>query len=137
METYLDETRLRTPLSGEVIHLLANPGEVINAGYPVVTILDLDDIWITFNIREDRLAGMEMGREFTVSVPALGHRRVLVEISYIAPLGDYATWRSTSASGGFDLKTFEIRARPLEPIQGLRPGMSALVSLEDLPDARQ
>ncbi len=136
-ETYLDETRLKTPLSGEVIHLLANPGEVVNAGYPVVTILDLEDIWVTFNIREDHLAGMAMGRVFPVSIPALGDRTFQVEISYISPLGEYATWRSTSASGGFDLKTFEIRARPLDSIKGLRPGMSVLVSLEDLPDARE
>lgn len=137
VETYLDETRLKTPLSGEVIHLLADPGEVVNAGYPVVTILDLDDIWITFNIREDHLAGMEMGRVFPVSVPALGDKTFEVEISYIAPLGDYATWRATSASGGFDLKTFEIRARPRDSIIGLRPGMSVLVSRKDLPDARE
>lgn len=137
VETYLDETRLKTPLSGEVIHLLADPGEVVNAGYPVVTILDLDDIWITFNIREDHLAGMEMGRVFPVFVPALGDKTFEVKISYIAPLGDYATWRATSASGGFDLKTFELRARPLDRIIGLRPGMSVLVSRKDLPDARE
>ncbi|MDT8377686.1 MAG: efflux RND transporter periplasmic adaptor subunit [Desulfotignum sp.] len=137
VESYLNETRLKTPLSGEVIHLLADPGEVVNAGYPVVTILDLDDIWITFNIREDNLAGMGMGRVFPVSVPALGDKKFEVAISYIAPRGEYATWRSTSASGGFDLKTFEIRARPLESIRGLRPGMSVLVSRKDLPNARE
>ena len=78
-----------------------------------------------------------MGRVFPVSIPALGDRTFQVEISYIAPLGEYATWRSTSASGGFDLKTFEIRARPLDSIKGLRPGMSVLVSRKDLPDARE
>jgi len=136
VESYLDETRLKTPLSGEVIHLLADPGEVVNAGYPVVAILDLEDIWVTFNIREDNLAGMRMGEVFPISIPALGNKEFEVEISYISALGDYATWKSTSASGGYDLKTFEVRARPVEKIEGLRPGMSVLLSLEDLPDAR-
>ena len=136
VESYLEETRLESPLAGEVIHLLADPGEVVNAGYPVVTILDLEDIWVTFNIREDNLAGMRMGEVFPVSVPALGNKEFEVEISYISALGDYATWRATSASGGFDLKTFEVRARPVNKIEGLRPGMSVIVPLEDLPDDR-
>lgn len=136
VESYLDETRLESPLAGEVIHLLADPGEVVNAGYPVVTILDLEDIWVTFNIREDNLAGMRMGEVFPISVPALGNKKFEVEISYISALGDYATWRATSASGGFDLKTFEVRARPVNKIEGLRPGMSVIVPLEDLPDVR-
>jgi len=136
VESYLGETELDTPLAGEVIHVLANPGEIISPGYPVVTILDLDDIWVTFNIREDNLAGMRMGEIFPVSVPALGKTKFDVEISYISALGDFATWRATSASGGFDLKTFEVRARPLQKIEGLRPGMSVIVPLEDLPDVQ-
>ena len=137
VRSYLGETQLDSPLGGEVIHVLANPGEVVSAGYPVVSILDLNDIWVTFNLREDRLAGLRMGSVFPVSVPALGNNKFNVEISYIAALGDFATWRATSASGEFDLKTFEVRARPLRPIEGLRPGMSVVVPLEDLPDARQ
>jgi len=77
-----------------------------------------------------------MGANFPVSVPALGKGKFDVEISYISALGDFATWRATSASGGFDLKTFEVRARPLQKIEGLRPGMSVIVPLEDLPDGR-
>ncbi len=137
VRSYLGETQLDSPLGGEVIHVLANPGEVVSAGYPVVSILDLNDIWVTFNLREDRLAGLRMGSVFPVSVPALGNSKFNVEISYIAALGDFATWRATSASGEFDLKTFEVRARPLRTIEGLRPGMSVVVPLEDLPDDRQ
>lgn len=136
VRSYLQETRLESPLGGEVIHVLAKPGEIVSPGYPLVTILDLDDIWVTFNLREDRLAGMLMGTVFPVSAPALGDEKFDVKISYISVLGDFATFRATSASGGFDLKTFEVRARPLKKIEGLRPGMSIIVPVKDLPDAR-
>ncbi|MBF0233527.1 MAG: efflux RND transporter periplasmic adaptor subunit [Desulfamplus sp.] len=133
VKSYLQETSLESPLAGEVIHVLAKPGEIVSPGYPLVTILDLDDIWVTFNLREDRLAGMRMGVVFPVSAPALGNGKFDVKISYVSALGDFATWRATSASGGFDLKTFEVRARPLEKIEGLRPGMSVIVPVKDLP----
>ncbi len=137
VKSYLKETSLESPLDGEVIHVLAKPGEIVSPGYPLVTILDLDDIWVTFNLREDRLAGMRMGVVFPVSAPALGNGKFDVKISYISALGDFATWRATSASGGFDLKTFEVRARPLEKIEGLRPGMSIIVPVKDLTDVRK
>ena len=137
IKSFLQETSLESPLAGEVIHVLAKPGEIVGPGFPLVTILDLDDIWVTFNLREDRLAGMRMGVVFPVSAPALRNGKFDVKISYISVLGDFATWRATSASGGFDLKTFEVRARPIEKIEGLRPGMSVIVPVKDLPDARK
>ena len=137
VKSYLSETRLDAPIGGEVVHVLADPGELVSPGYPIVTILDLTDVWVTFNIREDNLAGLRMGETFTVRVPALGGRTFNVMVSYISALGDFATWRATSASGGFDLKTFEVRARPVEPVDGLRPGMSVLVPLRELTDDRQ
>ena len=137
VKSYLQETRLESPLAGEVIHVLAKPGEIVGPGFPLVTILDLDDIWVSFNLREDRLGGMRMGVVFPVSAPALGNEKFDVKISYISVLGEFATWRATSASGGFDLKTFEVKARPLEKIEGLRPGMSVIVPVKDLPDVRE
>ena len=92
----------------------------------MVTLVDLSDQWVVFNLREDRLAGLKVGDRFAARVPALA-RDVELEVTTIAPLADFATWRSTSASGGFDLKTFEVRARPREKVDGLRPGMSAVV----------
>ena len=136
VRSFLRETELKAPLSGEVVHVLADPGELVSPGYPVVTILDTTDVWATFNIREDDLGGVRMGKMLTVAVPALGQQKVRVKVSYISVLGDFATWRSTSASGGFDLKTFEVRARPVEPVDGLRPGMSVLLPLAELHNER-
>ena len=126
VEAWLGETTLRAPRDGEVSARNVEPGELAAPGYPVVSLVDLRDAWVVFNLREDRLAGLKVGQRLTARVPALG-REVELVVSAISPLADFATWRSTSASGGFDLKTFEVRARPLQPVDGLRPGMSALV----------
>ncbi len=128
VEAYLEETRLVAPIDGEVVECIVDPGEIVSAGYPIITLVDLDDTWVTFNIREDRLAHVRMGDGLIARIPALGNREVELEVSYISPLGDFATWRATQASGDFDLKTFEVRARPIQPVPELRPGMSAIVA---------
>ena len=127
VEAYLAETRIKAPHAGEVSSLLIDPGEIAPAGFPVITLIDLNDVWVVFQIREDLLAGIGMGTPLTGRVPALGNREVTFQVDYVAALGAFATWRATSASAGFDLKTFEIRARPTAPIAGLRPGMTVVV----------
>jgi HlyD family secretion protein len=128
VQAYLGETSVKAPLAGEVYRRNAEPGEMVAAGYPILTILDPTDVWTTFQLREDKLARLKMGDVISARVPALGGRAVDLKVFYIAPVGDFATWRATNAQGGFDLKTFEVRARPLQPVQGLRPGMSVQVA---------
>jgi HlyD family secretion protein len=125
--SYLGESRLHAPLDGEVADLVTDPGELVSPGYPVITLVDLSDCWVTFQVREDLLRGARMGSVLHARIPALGLKDVALTVTYIAPMGDFATWRSTQATGDFDLKTFEVRARPAHAIDGLRPGMSALV----------
>jgi HlyD family secretion protein len=127
VRAYIDETRLSAPIAGEVYKRNSEPGEMVAAGYPILTLLDPTDIWVTFQFREDKLAGLKMGDSLNVRIPALKDREVELAVSYIAPVGDFATWRATSAQGGFDLKTFEVRARPRLVVSGLRPGMTAVV----------
>jgi HlyD family secretion protein len=127
VESYLGETRLKAPISGEVADRVVDPGELVATGYPVITLVDLEDVWLTLNLREDELAGLKVGDRLRARVPALADREFDFAVSYIAVQGDYATWRATNALGGFDLKTFEVRARPVAKIDGLRPGMSGLV----------
>ena len=130
VESLLEETTVRSPLDAEVVQVLAQPGELVTPGYPVISLVDLNDIWATFQLREDRLSGFKMGTVFQGQVPALGGQNIQLKVTYISPLGDFATWRATNASGGFDLKTFEVRARTVKPVEGLRPGMSVIVPLE-------
>lgn len=124
VEAFLRETRVYAPAAGQVARRNLEPGEMVAAGLPIVTLVDLDDVWAVFHVREDRLPGMTIGSTLSLAIPALGVTDAAFRISYLAPQADYATWRPTSAQGGFDLKTFEVRARPERPIPGLRPGMS-------------
>ncbi len=133
VESLLEEANVRAPISGEIHEHVVNVGELASAGMPIVTIVDLNDIWMTFNLREDRLEGLKLGDTLEGQVPALGFAPVELRVTYIAALGDFATWRSTSAQGGFDLRTFEVRAEPRIPLEGLRPGMSVIVPWGRIP----
>lgn len=128
---------LRAPCDGEVGKIIPNQGEIIAAGFPAVTILDLNDMRISFNLREDLLAQIRMGATFDASFIALGGKKLKLKINYIAPKGDFATWRATRTSGEFDMKSFEVRAVPVEKADGLRPGMSAVADWDSisLPEA--
>ncbi len=128
VEAYLKETQLSAPLMSEVANIVPKVGELITPGFPIVTLVDLKDVWVTFNLREDLLSDIRMGSVITAKFPALGNREIKLKINYITALGQYATWHATKASGDFDLKTFEIRGIPMEKVEGLRPGMSALVT---------
>ncbi len=127
------ETELRTPVAGEVAKVLAKPGELWPQGVAVVTVVDLQDQWVVLNVREDRLARFAPGQTFDATLPALADaahpagRTARFTVFYNAVLPDFATWRATRGGAGFDVRTFEVRARPAEPIAGARPGMSVLV----------
>ncbi len=121
------ETELRSPVAGEVAKVLAKVGELSPQGVAVVTVVDLKDQWVVLNVREEHLQRFAKGTEFDAQLPALGHKTVRFAVFYSAALPDFATWRATRAGQGFDARTFEVRARPLAPIDGARPGMSVLV----------
>jgi HlyD family secretion protein len=93
-------------------------------GVPLITLVDLGDMWVQFDLREDLLRDLKLGSKIEVRVPALGDRVVALEVRVIGAKGEYTGWRATRASGDFDLRTFEIRAYPTQPVEGLRPGMS-------------
>jgi len=127
VESYLDETILTAPINGEISEVFPKTGELVGTGAPIMNLVDLNDIWFTFNIREDLLGDMKMGSVFSVKIPALDNQIVQVKVTYIKALASYATWKTTKATGQFDAKTFEVRARPESPVKDLRPGMSALI----------
>ncbi len=128
VQALVSELKLMAPIDGEVVDRIVEPGELVSPGFPIVSLVDLNDVWVTFNLREDLLAKIRMGSIFTVRIPALGNKDIKFKVNYISARGDFATWRATRASGDFDLKTFEVRGVPIEPVEGLRPGMSALVT---------
>jgi HlyD family secretion protein len=121
------ETELTSPVAGQVAKLLAKVGELSPAGVPVVTIVDLDDQWLLLNVREDQLQRFAIGQQFDATLPALANQAVRFKVIASQALPDFATWRATRSNQGYDLRTFEVKAQPLQPIAGARPGMSVLV----------
>ncbi|MDD3593188.1 MAG: efflux RND transporter periplasmic adaptor subunit [Candidatus Gastranaerophilales bacterium] len=126
VNSYLQENQIKTPISGQITDIAVEEGELVGAGYTIITIVDINDNWVVFNLREDLLSKIKMGSEFDVTIPAVGKEPVKVKVDYISVLGNFATWRATKVRGDFDLKTFEIHARPVTPPEGLRAGMSAI-----------
>jgi HlyD family secretion protein len=121
-----DEVQGRAPAVGEVSKRLVTVGELVPAGYPVFAVTDIDHPWVAFNLREDQFSALKMGDHLSGNIPALGMDGAEFQVYFINPAGDFATWRATRQSSGYDVKSFEVRVRPVQPIQGLRPGMSVL-----------
>ena len=125
VQSIVDQMVVYAPVASQVYQRNVEPGEYISPGVPLVTLIDLDDMWVHFDLREDLVRTLKIGDRFSVHIPALGDRRITVEVKLIATKGEYASWRATRATGDFDLRTFSIRAYPVEKVPDLRPGMSA------------
>lgn len=132
VQSYLKENTIVAPIDGVITEINVEEGELVGAGYPIVTIVDDNDCWVVFNLREDLLAKIKDGTEFNVKIPAIGKEPVKVRVNYISVMGDFANWRATKAKGDFDMKTFEVRAVPVEKVDGLRAGMSAVFDWKKL-----
>jgi len=127
VESYLGELYLTAPSDGIISAIFPKVGELVGQGAPVASVTDLNDIWFTFNVREDYLHGMKQGDKITVIVPALDGKEVPATVNYVAVRESYATWKATKETGMYDAKTFEVRAVPDVKVDGIRPGMSAIV----------
>lgn len=127
VESYVKETFLTAQAAGEVSEIFPKVGELVGTGAPIMNIAILKDMWVTFNVREDLLKNLTMGAEFEAIVPALDNKAIKLKVDYMKDLGTYAAWKATKTTGQFDLKTFEVRARPMESVEGLRPGMSVII----------
>lgn len=127
VESYIHETFLTALADGEVAEIFPQKGELVGTGAPIMNIAELNNMWVTFNVREDLLKGLSIGTEVEATAPALGNKTIRLRIYYMKDLGTYAAWKATKTTGQFDLKTFEVRAMPAEPVPGLRPGMSVIM----------
>jgi len=119
------ELVVKAPRAAQVYYTSAEVGEYVSPGVPLLSLVDLSDVWLRFDLREDLVKGLKVGDRFNVRVPALGDKPITVAISSIASRGEYAGWRATRATGDFDLRTFVVRAYPVDKVPELRPGMSA------------
>ncbi|ELR66821.1 membrane anchor protein YbhG [Photobacterium marinum] len=127
VEAYAADTQISSWHNGEVTQILLHEGELAPQGFPVVSVVDISDAWAVFHVREDKLKDYNKGAEFQACIPALGSQKYSFKVSHVAVMGDFATWRTTDPAQGFDMRTFEVEARPVEPVEGLRVGMSVIV----------
>jgi HlyD family secretion protein len=125
VQSIVDQMVVYAPVASQVYQRNVEPGEYISPGVPLVTLIDLNEVWVHFDLREDLVKTLKVGDRFDVRIPALSDRSITVEVKLIATKGEYASWRATRATGDFDLRTFSIRAYPVEKVPELRPGMSA------------
>lgn len=126
---YQSETKLISPINGEVFKRVSDPGEIIGSGYPIFTLIDPNDVWVVIQLREDKMTKFKKDMVVNGIIPALGNAEYKFKITYIAAMADFATWKATNQKGDFDLKTFELHLRPIKPIDGLRAGMTVRFEL--------
>ena len=126
VESLLEDQYLTAPCDGQIDQIYPEPGELVSLGAPIMSLLKVSDKWVTFNVREELLNDMQLGQTIKVMIPALGKMETDAKIYYVRDLGSYATWRATKATGDWDSRTFEIKARPVESIPALRPGMTVI-----------
>ena len=126
VKSYINETVQVAQMEGEVSSVYPKVGELVGTGSPIMSIAVMSDMWGTFNVREDQLNGMKVGDTFSAFSPAF-NKEVKMKVFYIKDQGSYAVWKATKANGQYDLKTFEVKARPVDKFDGLRPGMSLII----------
>ena len=131
VESYISDAMVYSPVDGEISSIIAEQGELVGSGYPVVSIIDTTDIWATFNVKETLLPKIKIGGKMVAYIPALD-RDIEFEIRYISVQADFATWSATRTQGSFDIRTFAVKAYPIGNAEGLRPGMSVLVDWNQL-----
>ena len=131
VESYISDAMVYSPVTGEISTIIAEEGELVGSGYPVVAILDMSDLWVTFNVKETLLPGLRIGTRMNGYVPALDSD-VEFEVTYISPQADFATWSATRTQGGFDIRTFAIKAKAVTEAANMRPGMSVLVDWDQI-----
>lgn len=126
----LVDAKLTAPADGQIAGIYPKRGELVAPGAPIMNLVVLDDSYVVFNVREDLMPHFRVGKHFAVSVPALARDDIPLEVYYISPLGSFATWKSTKQAGSYDMRTFEVRLRPTIAVEGLRPGMTAILELK-------
>lgn len=127
VESLLEDSYLTAPHAGEISEIFPKVGELVSLGAPIMNVLLLDDMWVSFNVREDLLKDLAVGSVVEAYIPALDNREVELKVYQIKDMGSYAVWRATKATGQYDAKTFNVKARPTEPVEDLLPGMSVLL----------
>lgn len=126
VDALLEDQYLVAPCDGQIDQIYPEPGELVSLGTPLMNLLKVSDKWVTFNVREELLPEFKLGSKIKVMIPAMNKQEAEMEVYYVRDMGSYATWRATKSTGEWDSRTFEIKARPIKPLNDLRPGMTVV-----------
>jgi len=131
-----EEANLKSPIAGIVDNVIVSAGEVIGQGVPLLTLVDTNDQWVVLNVTESYLNKFAIGQTFTGTIPALSSADKPYSKQFTvyttSTLSDFATWRPTNNDDGFDVRTFEVKARPATPDTRIRSGMSVVVHINPI-----
>lgn len=127
VQSYLDDSYIISPCDGTVVEMYAKLGDLVGTGAPLASVIDMSDNWFNFSIREDLLKDIKTGQNVDVQIPAIGDKTYVCTIRNVKVMASYATWRATKTLGQYDVKSFDVKVVPLEDIDGLRPGMTAIL----------
>ncbi|MCI5777265.1 MAG: efflux RND transporter periplasmic adaptor subunit [Bacteroidales bacterium] len=129
VSSYIDEMTLVALADGQVTDIFPELGELVGTGAPLLNVAMTDKVWFVFNVREDLLPGLSVGTETQIYIPALD-KSIGVRVTKMKDVGTYAIWKATKALGQYDLKTFEVKAVPVNmaDVEGVREGMSAIIN---------
>ena len=132
----LVDARLTAPENGQIATIFPKRGELVAPGTPIMNLVVMDDIHVVLNVREDLMPQFKMDETFVADVPAIGKKNIEFKIYYISPLGSFATWKSTKQTGSYDLRTFEIHARPTQKVVKFRKSAKNLPKIAEKMDQR-
>ncbi len=127
VESYIHDRFLIAPCDGEVMEIYPKRSELLGTGSPVMSIVDMNDVWFTFSVREDLLQDLKVGSVVEVQIPALGEQTYKAKVTYLRAMASYATWRATKTNGQYDVKSFDVKLVPQEKIPDMRPGMTVII----------
>src|SRR5262249_20139150 len=116
VQSIIDQMVVYAPVASQIYQPNVEPGEYVSPGVPLVAVIELGDVWIHFDLGEALVKTRKVGSRIGVRSPAVSDRGIPAEVKLIATKGEYASWRATRATGDFDLRTFSIRAYPVEKV---------------------
>lgn len=128
-----EKSIVKAPTSGIISSLISKTGEMVNAGYPMMTIQKDHSFSISFNLRQDQMSKLEKGSLVKIKIPGVMPEEISARVTELAPAMGYADFVPENQKGQFQLRTFKIKCTPIDmnKIQGLRVGMTAELILKD------
>jgi membrane fusion protein (multidrug efflux system) len=131
----LSYTRLTAPFFGVVSKKTVELGQLVQPGQPLMSVVPLDDVWITANLKETEIANVKPGEPVDFTVDAYPGLQFRGHVQSLSPAtgARFSLLPPDNATGNFTkvVQRVPVRVRPdkVDPAHPLRPGMSVVVTI--------